>query len=102
MKKTFPRVNSFDWFFPTSLVLFSFVGAILGVARWHIFKPKIQIWVNFERPFNGRCWYILWPFGLFQSQLVYFVAIWFLWGFFVYFSRFGALHREKSGNPGPV
>jgi hypothetical protein len=25
------------------------------VARWHIFKPKIQIWVNFGESYNGRC-----------------------------------------------
>jgi hypothetical protein len=24
-------------------------------ARWHIFKPKIQIWANFAGPYNGRC-----------------------------------------------
>jgi hypothetical protein len=31
-------------------------------------------------------WYILWPFGIFKVILVY-------------FSRFGMLHQEKSGNP---
>jgi hypothetical protein len=31
-------------------------------------------------------WYILLPFGTF-------------YGFLVYFSRFGVLYREKSGNP---
>jgi hypothetical protein len=25
------------------------------VARWFIFKPKIPIWVNFERPWKGKC-----------------------------------------------
>jgi hypothetical protein len=33
------------------------------VARWFVFKPKIPIWVNFGGPWNGKCWYILWPFG---------------------------------------
>jgi hypothetical protein len=28
-------------------------------------NQKIQIWVNFGGSRNGRCWYILWPFGLF-------------------------------------
>jgi hypothetical protein len=28
------------------------------VARWFVFKPKIPIWVNFEEPLNGKCWYI--------------------------------------------
>jgi hypothetical protein len=32
-------------------------------------------------------WYILWPFGIF-------------YGYLVYFSRFGMLYQEKSGNPG--
>jgi hypothetical protein len=49
---------------------------------------------------NGRCWY-------FYGHLVYFAAKWhILWpigtfcGHLVYFSRFGMLTREKSGNPG--
>jgi hypothetical protein len=29
-----------------------------------VFKPKIAIWVNFGGKCNGRCWYILWTFGL--------------------------------------
>jgi hypothetical protein len=33
--------------------------------------------------------YILWPFGTFNGQSVY-------------FSRFGMLHKEKSGNPGQM
>jgi hypothetical protein len=33
-------------------------------------------------------WYILWPFGTFLVILVY-------------FSRFGMLYQEKSGNPDP-
>jgi hypothetical protein len=32
-------------------------------------------------------WYLLWPFGTFYCYLVY-------------FSRFGMLYGEKSGNPG--
>jgi hypothetical protein len=28
-------------------------------ARWFVFKPKIQNWVNFGGPFNGKCRYIL-------------------------------------------
>jgi hypothetical protein len=35
-------------------------------------------------------WYTLWTFGIFCGNLVYFV---------VYFSRFGMLYKEKSGNP---
>jgi hypothetical protein len=29
------------------------------VARWFIFKPKIQIWANFGGSCNGKSWYIL-------------------------------------------
>jgi hypothetical protein len=35
------------------------------VARWFVFKPKIQIWVNFVGSRYGKSCYILWPFGLF-------------------------------------
>jgi hypothetical protein len=45
------------------------------VARWCIFKPKIQIWVNFGRSCNGRCSYLLVPFCLFYGQMLYFMAI---------------------------
>jgi hypothetical protein len=47
---------------------------------------------------NGRCWYILWLFGLFYDHLVYFMNIWHIsrpFGIFynhlVYFPRFGNL-----------
>jgi hypothetical protein len=62
------------------------------VARLHIFKPKIPIWVIFGRGCNGRCkfilyghmvllvaiWYIFSPFGIFCDHLVYFVTIWYI------------------------
>jgi hypothetical protein len=77
----------------------------------NIFKPKIQIWVEFGWSCKGRRWYILWPLGLFwyilwpfgifyghlvyifYGHLVYFWSIWYI------FSRFGMLYQEKSGNP---
>jgi hypothetical protein len=34
-----------------------------------MFKTKIPVWVNFGGPCNGRCWYILWTFGIFFSIL---------------------------------
>jgi hypothetical protein len=43
-----------------------------------IFNPKIPIWVNFGGSSNGRCWYILWPYGLYYCDLVYYVDIWYL------------------------
>jgi hypothetical protein len=48
---------------------------IFGEARpWHIFLPKITIWVNFGGSSNGRFWY-----GL----LAYFVfmVIWYIFPF---------------------
>jgi hypothetical protein len=45
------------------------------VARWFIFKPKIQIWVNFRATCNRKLCYILWPFGQFSGHLVYFIAL---------------------------
>jgi hypothetical protein len=77
------------------------------VARWCVFKPKIQIWVNFGGSCNGRCryilvnfggscngrcwyilvnfggscngrcWYILWTLGPFYGLLLYFMDIWY-------------------------
>jgi hypothetical protein len=38
------------------------------VARWFIFKPKILIWVNFER-------IAMEDVGIFYGNLVYFTAI---------------------------
>jgi hypothetical protein len=53
----------------------------IRVARRHIFKPKIPIWVNFGGSYNGRCWLyfmeiwsILRPFGIlcgFYHHLMY-------------------------------
>jgi hypothetical protein len=48
---------------------------ICRVARWCIFKPKISIWVNFGGPYNWKCSYILWSFGIFYAHLGYFMAI---------------------------
>jgi hypothetical protein len=45
----------------------------------------MAIWSTY---FTG-VWYILWPFGIF-------------YGYLVYFSRFGTLYQEKSGNPVPL
>jgi hypothetical protein len=37
--------------------------------------------------------------GIFYGTLVYFLIILVFCGHLVYFSRFGMLHQEKSGNP---
>jgi hypothetical protein len=48
------------------------------VARWFVFKPEIQIWVNFRGPWIGKNGYILWPFGIFYGHLGYFMTIWYI------------------------
>jgi hypothetical protein len=64
------------------------------------FQTKIQIWVNFGGPFNGRCWYILWTLGPFYGLSLYFMDIGIVRVNVVYiFYRFGILYEEKSGNP---
>jgi hypothetical protein len=69
------------------------------VARWHIFKPKIQIWVNFGGYCNGRFWYILWPFGQFSGHLIYFMAIWYIFPHLAYFSLFWFVAQRKIWQP---
>jgi hypothetical protein len=61
----------------------SFSGRVRNrVARWHILKPKIPVWVNFGGSRNERCLSILLPFGLFYGHLVCFKVIWYiLWLF---------------------
>jgi hypothetical protein len=69
------------------------------VARWFIFKPKIQIWVNFLGLWNGKCLYVYWSFGkltaiwYFLGPIDNLVVIWYI------LPRFGILCQEKSGNP---
>jgi hypothetical protein len=43
----------------------------IRVARRFVFKPKIQIWVNFGWSCNGRSWYILWTLGPFYEVFCY-------------------------------
>jgi hypothetical protein len=75
---------------------FSPTGYSPGLPDGIFFKPKIPIWVNLGGSCNGRCWYVICPFGLFYGYLVYFGVIWLI------IFRFGMLYQEKSGNPGPV
>jgi hypothetical protein len=71
---------------PSQLMRQKFLTGESRVARWFVFKPKIQIWVKFGGSCTGRCWFILWTLGIVRGNLVY-------------FSRFGILYEEKSGNP---
>jgi hypothetical protein len=60
-------------------------GLLGRVARWYIFLPKIPIWVTLGE-MNGKCWYILWPFGIFYGKLIYKMAFWYiLWLFGILF-----------------
>jgi hypothetical protein len=49
----------------------------IRVARWFVFKPKIQIWVNFGGSCDGICWYILGTPGPFYGLLLYFIDKWY-------------------------
>jgi hypothetical protein len=57
------------------------------VARRYIFIPKIQIWEYFGDTWNGKYWYILWPFVICYCHVVgryilfpfcNFVLIWYI------------------------
>jgi hypothetical protein len=59
------------------------------VARWFACKPKIQIWLNFGGPWNGKCCHNLspfgvpycnwafWPFGILSGRSVYISQYWY-------------------------
>jgi hypothetical protein len=69
-------------------------------ARWNIFIPKIPILVKFGGPWNGKCRYIIWPFGILFGHLVYVISIlYILWTFGIFFRRLGILYQVKSGSP---
>jgi hypothetical protein len=78
--------------------------AVRGVARWFVCKPKIQIWVNFGGPWNGKCchnlWNTIWPFGTFYEHLGHFMTIWYiLCSFGTLFPVLVSFTKEKSGIP---
>jgi hypothetical protein len=47
-------------------------------CQMEYFNTKIPLLGNFWVSCNGRCWYILWPFGQFYGHLVNFMAIWYI------------------------
>jgi hypothetical protein len=63
------------------------------VARWFVSKPKIPIWEKFSGYQNGKCRYILRPFGIFYGYFVtirvHIVFIWYI------FSCFGIMHQKN-------
>jgi hypothetical protein len=71
----------------------TFVGSVGSrVARWHIFKPKIPIWVfRYQRDLQWltliyfiAVWSILRPFGICCGHLVYSLVIWYTFPVLVY------------------
>jgi hypothetical protein len=53
---------------------------------WSVLQSKMLVSLMF-------IWYILRPFRIFNGHWLYLVVS------LVYFSRFGVLHQEKSGDP---
>jgi hypothetical protein len=54
-----------------------------------IFKPKIPIWVSFGVSCNGKCWYIICPFGLFTAiwSIIHTAIRYILWSFGVFYGH---------------
>jgi hypothetical protein len=74
-------------------------GGSSRVARWHIFKPNIPIWANFGGSYSGKCWYILWAFGLFYGHLIDFWTFGIFSGYLVYFFPFWYVVQKKIWQP---
>jgi hypothetical protein len=56
----------------------NFILTYKTLYRWFRYF-QIPIWVNFGGPWNGKCWYILRPFGIcIFSHLVLFMAVWYM------------------------
>jgi hypothetical protein len=63
-------------------------------------KPKIPNLVYFGGRWNGKCWFILCSFGIYQGYLVELWPFGIFCRYLVYSYHFGILNKEKSGNPG--
>jgi hypothetical protein len=48
------------------------------VARWYIFHNQNSY---FGGPCNGKCWYVLYPFGIFSLLGIFYVHSVFFWTF---------------------
>jgi hypothetical protein len=69
------------------------------VASWFVFKPKIQIWVNFGGPCTGRCRHILWTLGPFYNLLLYFWTFGIVRGNLVFFPVLVFCTKENLATP---
>jgi hypothetical protein len=76
-----------------------FVNVSSRVARWCVFKPKLPIWVNFRGSWTRKCWYILWPIGIYFGTLVNFIGICKFSGNLIYFSPFWYIFSRKIWQP---
>jgi hypothetical protein len=54
---------------------------------------------NFGRDMQWKIMVNLWPLREFYGHFLHSVAIRYIYGYLIYFSRFGKLQQEKSGNP---
>jgi hypothetical protein len=62
----------------------------------HIFLPKIPILIYFGGPYRGKFWYIVWSFGRFNEDLVYFVMILeYFWSFDIFSQFWYAVPRKN-------
>jgi hypothetical protein len=75
------------------------------VARGYIFIPKLPIWESFGEPWNGKCWYILWPIGIFYGPLKHCTALcnvlW-LFGIFSLWKKVARKFWQHSGRHGCI
>jgi hypothetical protein len=74
------------------------LGKFRRVLQWkmsvnYVYAHYIGLFYDYLVYFVA-IWYILWPFGIFCGHLAYLLYV-----HLVYFSRFGMLDQEKSGNP---
>jgi hypothetical protein len=88
------------------------VGTFWRAFEWKMFVHFIVIWYIFVHfGISVAIFVFLWPFLYFYGPfdipvailvflfLFYFYFKYILWSFGIYFSRFGMLYQEKSGNP---
>jgi hypothetical protein len=75
---------------------------IQRVARWHIFKPQIPLWVNFGGSCNGRSWSFLpiaiWSI-LWQFFIHRYVDFWYILWLFAVFFHFWYVVTRKIWQP---
>jgi hypothetical protein len=83
------------------LATLSAAKLLTGVARWFIFKPKIQIWVYFGVPWNvvPMLLYFIITWNILRSFVIHNLWLNGILCGLVYFPHFGMFGPERSGNP---